>query len=308
MTQFIFFISTFVFLTLVVAGILHFFMKREINIEQRADQLTSRSSDQLDDEGEGKRQLANSQFVQKGITQARTVMKDKMSGHSIKTLEQKLRESGNPKNLSAVDFRLIQFTVGIGLFLVVFLLLFPSSESLSQVLLISGAAGLIGFIYPMANLNTRRKNRLKEIEKMMPDYFDMLNLSVEAGMGLDSAMVQSCEKVKGPLSDEFQVALEDMKLGNSRDIALSDLRDRVPSDQFQNVIRSLVQADRLGVGMSKVIRVQTERIREQQLQRAREQAMKTPVKMLLPMVFCIFPLLFIVLMGPIAIQIFDTLF
>lgn len=228
--------------------------------------------------------------------------------HNIKTLDQKLQEAGRPYQLTAVDFKLLQIAIGLGLFLLFFLLLLPTVENKSQVLLLSIIAGVIGFVYPQANLNTRRKKRLKEIEKMMPDYFDMLNLSIEAGLGLDSGVMKVSHKIPGPLSNEFLTFIEETNLGESRSQALADLRDRVPSEQFQSVIRSLIQADQLGVGISQMIRVQTERIREQQLQRAREKSMKAPVKMLIPMVFCIFPLLFIVLMGPVVIQIMTTLF
>ena len=112
----------------------------------------------------------------------------------------------------------------------------------------------------------------------------------------------SANKLKGPLSDEFTLTLEDMKLGKSRREAFYDLRKRVPSDSFQSVINALIQADQLGIGMAKVLGNLTTRIREQQREAAREQAMKAPVKMLFPMIIFIFPSLFIVILGPMAIK------
>ncbi|MFK4998197.1 type II secretion system F family protein [Bacillus sp. N9] len=137
----------------------------------------------------------------------------------------------------------------------------------------------------------------------MPDYFDMVNLLLEAGMGLDMAIANVSKQTNGPLADEFIYALEDMKLGKSRREAFYDLRKRVPSDSFQSVINALIQADQLGIGMAKVLGNLTNRIREQRREAAREQAMKAPVKMLFPMIIFIFPSLFIVILGPMMIRI-----
>ena len=143
---------------------------------------------------------------------------------------------------------------------------------------------------------------------MMPDFFDIVNLSIEAGMGLDAALLKVCKQTKGPLSDEFLQTLEDMSLGKSRREAFSDLRERVPVHQFQSIITSLIQADMLGVGMAKVIRSLTDRIREQRTQFAREKAMKAPVKMVFPMLLFIFPAMFIVMLGPLVIYLIQTVF
>ncbi|RPF55852.1 type II secretion system F family protein [Aquisalibacillus elongatus] len=303
----IFMLSTFLFVTLVIAGIFHVTLKKDLNIERRIYEHFDNSFSPKDNRGK-EQNKKRSQWLTKAIDRLRSMITDRMSLHSIKSLDKKLQEAGRPYQLNAVDFRLLQLALGVGLFVLLFVLFFPITENKAQVFLFCLAAGLIGAVYPMANLNTRIKKRIKEIEKMMPDYFDMLNLSVEAGMGLDSSVMEVSHKLSGPLSEEFLATIEDMNLGKSRLESFADLRDRIPSDHFQSVIRALIQADRLGVGMSKVIRVQTERIRETQLQSAREKSMKAPVKMLIPMVFCIFPLLFIVLMGPVLIQIMTTLF
>ena len=165
------------------------------------------------------------------------------------------------------------------------------------------AVAFLGFRYPIFYLGKKKTARIKAINKAMPDYFDTVNLLLEAGMGLDIALANVCQQTKGPLSDEFTVTLEDMKLGKSSYCeAFYDLRKRVPSDSFQSVINALIQADQLGIGMAKVLGNLTTRIREQQREAAREQAMKAPVKMLFPMVIFIFPSLFIVILGPMAIK------
>lgn len=172
-----------------------------------------------------------------------------------------------------------------------------------MVWMLAGAVAFLGFRYPMFYLAKKRTLRIKEINKQMPDFFDMVNLLLEAGVGLDSAISNVCQKKKGPLSEEFQQALEDMKLGKSRREAFYELRKRVPSDMFQSVIMAIIQADQLGIGMAKVLKNLTIRIREQRREARREQAMKAPIKMLFPMVFFIFPAIFIVILGPLVITI-----
>nr|WP_272508320.1 type II secretion system F family protein [Paenisporosarcina quisquiliarum] len=134
----------------------------------------------------------------------------------------------------------------------------------------------------------------------------MVNLSIEAGMGLDASILKVCQHTKGPLAEEFLLTLEDMKLGKSRREAYADLRNRVPVPPFQTIITSLIQADMLGVGMAKVIRTLTVKIREQRTQMAREQAMKAPVKMIFPMLLFIFPVIFIVMLGPMVIYLIES--
>jgi len=169
-------------------------------------------------------------------------------------------------------------------------------------LLLTIVIAFLGFRLPIFYLGKRKTARIKEINKSMPDFFDTVNLLLEAGMGLDLALAEVSRKTKGPLAEEFQQTLEDMKLGKSRREAFYELRKRVPSDSFQSIITALIQADQLGIGMAKVIGNLTVRVREQRREAAREQAMKAPVKMLFPMVFFIFPSLFIVILGPLVIQ------
>ncbi len=212
-----------------------------------------------------------------------------------------MKEAGNPFK-SAVEFRLFQFVLSIGLSLPIILLVVPFSDDRKMAWLLGLTVALLGFRYPMFYLGKKKTARIKEINKAMPDFFDTVNLLLEAGMGLDAAIAQVCQNTKGPLSDEFKRTLEDMKLGKSRREAFYKLRKRIPSDSFQSIITSLIQADQLGIGMAKVLGNLTIRIREQRREAAREQAMKAPVKMLFPMVFFIFPSLFIVILGPMVIQ------
>lgn len=170
-------------------------------------------------------------------------------------------------------------------------------------LLLAGALGGIIFIAPSFYLDSKKKKRIYLIERNMADFFDMVTLSIEAGMGFDQALANVCRQTNGPIAEEFLVVIEDMKLGKSRREALFDLRNRVPSDSFQSIITSIIQAGELGIGMGNLMRSLTQRIREHQRETIREKAMKTPVKMLFPMIFFIFPSLFIVILGPFVVDV-----
>ena len=183
----------------------------------------------------------------------------------------------------------------------IILIILPASEDKMLIWVLVMTIALLGFRLPVFYLGKKKTARIKAINKSMPDFFDTVNLLLEAGMGLDLSLVEVSQKIKGPLADEFLATLDDMKLGKSRREAFYELRKRVPSDSFQSVITSLIQADQLGIGMAKVLGNLTIRVREQRREAAREQAMKAPVKMLFPMVFFIFPSLFIVILGPLAI-------
>ncbi|MCM3709074.1 type II secretion system F family protein [Sporosarcina luteola] len=225
-----------------------------------------------------------------------------------KALEERLREAGYPMGLTPTDFRLLQLLVGATVFLCFVLLLLKMGIPVISIVLLSSVMAILAMYYMSFYVSALIKRRRLAIQKMMPDFFDMVNLSIEAGMGLDASIMKICRQMKGPLSDEFLQTMRDMELGKSRREAFADLRSRVPVHQFQSIITSLIQADILGVGMAKALRSLTHRIREQRTQMAREQAMKAPVKMVFPMLFFIFPAMFIVMLGPLVIYLLQMVF
>ena len=133
---------------------------------------------------------------------------------------------------------------------------------------------------------------------MIPDTLDLLTISVRAGLGFDAALAKVVEKLKGPLSDEFRRALAEVRVGKARREALRDIVPRTEVGPLTNFIGAIIQAEQLGVSISKVLQVQSEQLRIERRQRAEEQAAKAPIKMLFPLVGCIFPSLFIVILGP----------
>lgn len=168
--------------------------------------------------------------------------------------------------------------------------------------MIGGVAGLVlGFMAPDYYLSSKAGKRNNLILDALPDALDLLTISVEAGLGFDAALVKVTEKMKGPLSDEFKRAAGEQRVGKSRQEALRGITERVEVKEFQNFIGAIIQADQLGVSMSKVLRIQSEQMRQARRQRAEEKAARAPILIMLPTVGCIFPSLFIVILAPAAL-------
>ena len=170
--------------------------------------------------------------------------------------------------------------------------------------LIAGAAvGGIGFFAPELWLSRRIKKRQKLVLLAVPDTLDLLTISVRAGLSFDGALSKVVEKTNGPLSDEFRRALAEVRVGRTRRDALRDMVGRTNVQALTNFIGAIIQAEQLGVSISKVLQVQSEQLRIERRQRAEEMAAKAPIKMLFPLVGCIFPSMFIVILGPAVILI-----
>lgn len=300
MINFLFVICCISFFMLMFAAILKMIYQQEIAIEQRADQYFGKSEKEESKGKKARTSLMNPTIRKYWNIGVQQVSKS-YTKKDQKKLDTMLRDAGHTK-LSAVEFRLMQLLICIGTGLFTFLLIAPFSEKITSTWLLTWAVAFLGYRYPIFYLAKKKTQRVNQINKDMADFFDMVNLLLEAGVGLEGAISNVCAKTKGPLSEEFQQVLDEMKRGKSRREALYSLRQRVPSDRFQGVIMSIIQADQLGIGMAKVIRNLTSHIREQQREAAREQAMKAPVKMLFPMVIFIFPSLFIVILGPMVVK------
>ena len=160
------------------------------------------------------------------------------------------------------------------------------------------AGGAICFIAPDYYLGLKTRRRREEINITLPDILDLLTVSVEAGLGFDSAVSKISEKMKGPLIDEMKVFLREMQLGESRAGALKSLSDRLELPSMVSFTRSIIQADQLGISLARVLRVQAHDLRNKRQMAAEEKAMKAPIKMLFPTVLFIFPAMFIVILGP----------
>ena len=160
------------------------------------------------------------------------------------------------------------------------------------------AGGAICFIAPDYYLGLKTRRRREDINIELPDVLDLLTVSVEAGLGFDSAVAKIAEKMRGPLIEEMKVFLREMQLGESRAGALKSLSDRLDLPSMVSFTRSIIQADQLGISLARVLRVQAHDLRNKRQMAAEEKAMKAPIKMLFPTVLFIFPAMFIVILGP----------
>src|SRR3989441_6150971 len=159
-----------------------------------------------------------------------------------------------------------------------------------------------GCLAPDLYLNSRAGGRAGAILNQLPDALDLLTISVEAGLGFDAAIIKVTEKMKGPLTEELKRAAAEQRVGKSRQESLRGINDRVEVKELQNLISAIIQADQLGVSMSKVLRIQSEQMRTDRRQRAEEKAARAPILIMLPTVGCIFPSLFIVILAPAALS------
>ncbi len=218
----------------------------------------------------------------------------------------KLSAAGLSGQWEEVEWKGLQYSLSVLLFFILFGL-FSLMNTGFFIRLEMGIIGfLIGYILPNYWLKAKAKRRQKEIEKTLPDVLDLLTVSVEAGLGFDAALFKVVEKQKGVLAEEFLRVLQEIKMGRPRRETLRDLaRRNKPAEDLSNVVASLVQADQLGISIGGVLRNQAIQIRQKQRQRAEEKAQKAPIKMMIPLVFFVFPTIFIIVIGPAVIQIIE---
>jgi len=162
---------------------------------------------------------------------------------------------------------------------------------------------LVGFFAADLVLYQSAYNRTERIRRELPDALDLMTISVEAGLSFDSALAQVSKNTTGPLAEEFFRVLQEMQIGTGRTDAIRALGERTDLAELKGFTTAMIQADAFGIPIANVLRVQARELRLKRSQRAEEQAQKVPVKILFPLIFCILPLLFIVILGPAAIQI-----
>jgi tight adherence protein C len=215
---------------------------------------------------------------------------------------QKLIHAGNPPNRN-VDTILVM-KLG-GLVSVIFWLPVLLMLNFQGPMLLVGVLVLwaVSFMYPDVVLNRKIEDREKEISRKLPDILDLLVISVEAGLGFEQALDRTCTAVPGALSEEFRRMLHEIRIGSTRADALRAMADRSDVAELRSFILAMLQADTFGVSISRLLRSQADEMRIKRRLLAQEKAQKAPVKMLFPLVFCIFPSIFVVILGPAMINI-----
>ena len=215
-------------------------------------------------------------------------------------LQHHLELAGNPVNWPVERVFAVK---GVGLLVGGGLGLLFGLGSVVQVVLFCGGLGAAGFFLPDLLAYNAGIKRQDAIQKTLPDALDMLTVSVEAGLGFDAALSQVTKNTDGPLAGEFFRVLQEMQIGKSRAGAFRAMTDRTTVPDLRNFVSSLVQADTLGIPVAGVLREQAKEMRLKRRQRAEEKAQKIPIKILFPMIFFIFPALFVVIIGPGAITV-----
>lgn len=241
--------------------------------------------------------------VMRPMIQRLARVRRRQEGGMIARIDAKLEKAGFPGGLRGADWvgvkllALIAFAV-IGLIIG---LLLTGQFAVAFLFAFVGAA--IGYIFPEFWLGRKIRARSTALTLQLPDALDLLTISVEAGLGFDAALAKVVDKMEGPLVDEFRQALAEVRMGRPRRDALRDVAARADAQPISNFIGAIVQAEQLGVPIAKVLQIQSQQLRIERRQRAEEAAAKAPVKMLFPMVGCIFPTIFIVILGPAVITV-----
>jgi tight adherence protein C len=223
-------------------------------------------------------------------------------GGLIARTDAKLEKAGYPGGLRGADWMGVKILIAI-VAAIIFFALFSLIAGPAGGLFF-GLIGLpIGFMAPEFWLGRRIKARSLAMVLQLPDALDLLTISVEAGLGFDAALAKVVEKMEGPLVNEFRQSLAEVRMGRTRREALRDVANRADAQPISNFIGAIIQAEQLGVPIAKVLQIQSQQLRIERRQRAEEAAAKAPVKMLFPMVGCIFPTIFIVILGPAVVTI-----
>jgi len=217
---------------------------------------------------------------------------------NIESIQHNLDLAGNPYGWTPVEFTGLRLAAAVFLLALAFGLTFVTRAPLRNRLIITALGGALGYVLPGIWLTLRIRNRKSNILRALPDALDLLTISVEAGLGFDSAMTKVTEKWTNELSQAFTRVLIEIQMGTLRREALRAMADRAGVPELTSFVAAIIQADQLGVSLARVLHIQSEQMRIRRRQRAEELAHQAPIKMMIPLVFLIFPALFVVLLGP----------
>lgn len=217
------------------------------------------------------------------------------------SLQKIIAYAGEPNNITVNRFIAIQIMLAIIIPATTYILYNTFGNNKNKILLI--LLSIVGFIIPIYILRIKAKDRQMKIQKSLPDMLDLLFVSVEAGLGFDMALKRTTEKMPGPLSEEFNRALDEINKGRKRENALRAVAHRTGVNDLSTFISAVIQSEQLGSNIANMLRIQSSSMRQKRRQRAEELAMKVPIKMLFPLVFFMLPALFIVILGPAVIRI-----
>ena len=222
-----------------------------------------------------------------------------------KQYEQLLSSSGTRGTMKFNNIIAIQLMLGLLLAFGTHFLMRLTEQPTNGIYVV--LAGATGFLLPYSSLRTKSKKRIEAIEYALPSFLDVLYVSVEAGLAFDMAIYRTTDKMKGPLSEELLFTMNEISKGRGRSEALREMVKRTQVSDLATFVTSIIQAEEMGSNIGNVLRIQAETMRLNKRQRAETQAAKIPTKMLFPIVFFMFPALFVVILGPAVLNIMETL-
>ena len=223
-------------------------------------------------------------------------------GLTLDEMNRRVAAAGLARRISGETFLAVQ-GIGLAIAALVFLAALAAGSSPVPSLLALALLAVGALLLPDRLLRVRATARANEVQARLPNALDLLAVSVEAGLGLDAAMARVAESLDGPLADELATTLTEIRIGESRSVALQRLADRIDRPELTSFVRSVTRADQLGVSLAETLRVQADEARSRRQSAAEEQAAKAPVRMLIPTTFLIFPPLFVVVLGPAVMSI-----
>lgn len=222
-------------------------------------------------------------------------------------VDQRLKEAGNPRGIKAGDFIGALIIMGSTVFVLSSWLMIISGKSISYTAVMALCLTLLMISLPWTVLGMMATKRQQEIRRSLPELMDLLVINVEAGLAFDMALSKVTKRYNGAIAEEFQQAMFEMQLGKSRKDALQGVSKRVNAEELSTLVNAIIQSDQMGTALGQVLRVQADIVREKRRLWIEEQAMKAPVKLLFPLIFLIFPCMFIVILGPAIINISKNL-
>jgi tight adherence protein C len=211
-------------------------------------------------------------------------------------LNQLLNRAGRPAEMPLQRLLVIKPLLALTVFLIGFLFFSKDPGKLGLLLMIG--ATVLAYFTPDVLLDSRAKTRQEAITLELPNTLDQMLIAVEAGLGFESAMGRAASTGKGPLALELKRTMQDIQMGRNRAESYWALVERTQVKDLKSFVRAVVQADKYGIAIGKVLRTQADELRTKRRQRAEEKAMKVPVKILFPLIFTILPVLFIVMLSP----------
>jgi tight adherence protein C len=296
---FLFFISIF----MLFYGVLHIIFKDSIEVKKRIKRINQ-------SEGRSEVSEVEKSFFERTLSP----LYDALSSFFLKAtpsrklpeISKRLERAGLLRKYSAEKWLFTK-----GMLIIIFSLLFGMliyrsganfMKTLLFLLLISALVNTFMNFFLSKMITARKQNILRDL----PYTLDLITVSVEAGLSFDGALARVVNNIGGDICDEFAKSLKEIRMGIQRKIALKNMGERCDVKELSMFITSIVQADELGVSLGRVLKIESANLREQRKQAAREKAMKAPVKMLFPLIFFIFPAIFIIILGPIVIKLMNT--